>query len=418
MEAILESTSSANSKLNDFISHVDPTDQKTIKDILNGMYLYLKHQGFNYEEISKPQKSPYHGMLNKIGKTKDLDQLSWKLKVDVPLSYGSNNNPVYQFGTDIRDEVKSIARKVSGSYIMDYTNTDTYDAVGFNSTNMVCFGRHNDSAGIYYDHNNNIVKIVLVVKVVVARYVEDKSAVDTSSNHKFIMSKALSFVDPRDKSDVENSLDKLYSYVNKNYGGVIESKKVMQGELEIDTRDSRYDSDLSKILHFRTLTWKTELKSSSGYLLKEADVIKSFSNSKPITANMNGNHYTLGKAGYDTYIGVCHSYGNRGIEYLYFTVTKNDLNAQVSVVSNKFLSADGKSLKNKHVSVYYDKNNKSISGADLEDMFNMPRFMTTKKQGIEKAWSDLLMQFNEDTKDSDCMRIIGYDKVHSYCAMD
>ena len=85
----------ANSKLKDFISHIPELEQKSIKSVLNSVYLYFKHNNLPYEEVSKPNKAPYHGAFTKIAGAKDIDQLSWKLKVTLPLNYGGNNKAVY-----------------------------------------------------------------------------------------------------------------------------------------------------------------------------------------------------------------------------------------------------------------------------------------------------------------------------------
>ena len=103
---------------------------------------------------------------------------------------------------------------------------------------------------------------------------------------------------------------------------------------------------------------------------------------------------------------------------MYFAVLKQDSNIRTHAVSNKFLSADGNSLKNSKVSVVYRRNEKEIHGSDLTDMCNMPMFYTVKRQGIDKAWNELLDVFDDNTSFGECMKIIGYDKVRSYCAMD
>ena len=190
----------ANSKLKDFISHIPELEQKSIKSVLNSVYLYFKHNNLPYEEVSKPNKAPYHGAFTKIAGAKDIDQLSWKLKVTLPLNYGGNNKAVYSLYENIKAEVKNIARKESGSYFFDYTNKDSYDAIGFNKDTIVEVGHHSDGSGVYYDHNNNIVRVVIIIKVAVKRFVEDKSNVDTSANHKAIISKVNSFVIPNDKT--------------------------------------------------------------------------------------------------------------------------------------------------------------------------------------------------------------------------
>ena len=415
---INEATSAASSKLNEFIAHIPDAEQKNIKNVLNGVYLFLKNNNFPYEEISKPNKSPYHGTFTKISGSRELDQLSWKLKVSVPLNYGNNKKPVYQFSQELQSEIKSIARKENGSYFYDSTNKDLYDSVGFNKDILVEIGRHTDGTGVYYDHNNNIVKIVLVVKVVVKRFVEDKSKVDTSDNHKAIISKVSSFISPSDKSKTLKAIETIYTHLDKIYGGCIETKRVMTKEVDLDTRKFAYE-DKDKILPCRALVWKTELKNTSTMygVFKEKELVESYSLEDVIFLNVDNNNYTVGKTGDESYVGVSHQYGSRSTEYAYFIVLKPDMNP-MQITGNPFLSKDGKSLKNKHVSVTYDRNKKEIFGADLEDMANMPRFYTTKKQGIDKAWADLIDAFDEDTDDSKCMRIIGYDKVHSYCGMD
>ena len=80
-------------------------------------------------------------MLTKISKQRlDLDQLSWKLKVSIPLSYGGGKQPVYQFSQDLQAEIKSVARKENGSYILDSTNKDLYNMVAYESNVMAGFG--------------------------------------------------------------------------------------------------------------------------------------------------------------------------------------------------------------------------------------------------------------------------------------
>ena len=408
--------SQASSKLNEFISKISPNDQQSVKNILNDVYLYLKKQGFTYEETDKPHKSPYFGMLTKISKQRlDLDQLSWKLKVSIPLSYGGGKQPVYQFSQDLQAEIKNVARKENGSYILDSTNKDLYNMVAYDTNVMAGFGKHTDGSGVFYDHNNNIVKVILVVKVVVPRVVEDKAQVDTSANHKAIVSKVSQFVLPSDKSTVLKALESAYKSVETSYDGVIESKKVMPKDMTITTGKS-YNA---VTINCRALVWKTEIKKSTGYMFNATDILKPLTHDDIITTRVDGNSYTVAKVGNDTYLGLCHDYGSRGVEYLYFLIAKPDANMDRDYSQdNPFISSDGTSLKNDKVSLYYDKGRKSITGSDLEDMYNMPRFYTTKKQGLDKAWADLIQKFDANTDFNASMRIIGYDKVRSYCAMD
>lgn len=78
------------------------------------------------------------------------------------------------------------------------------------------------------------------------------------------------------------------------------------------------------------------------------------------------------------------------------------------------------SLKNKYCNIEYNEAEKSISGNDLTDTYNLPCFYTTRKRNIKKAWTELAKEFNAITTMYDAMDILNkYNlRCHSWDSMD
>lgn len=77
-------------------------------------------------------------------------------------------------------------------------------------------------------------------------------------------------------------------------------------------------------------------------------------------------------------------------------------------------------LKNENVFVSFNEENSQISGTDLTDPWNIPRFYTTKKRNIKKAWDEIEKSFNDSTTESTITKILFKYNLgpRSYCAMD
>lgn len=85
---------------------------------------------------------------------------------------------------------------------------------------------------------------------------------------------------------------------------------------------------------------------------------------------------------------------------------------------NSFL-VDNK-LQNKHCIIEYNEREKSFSGRDLDDQYNLPAFYSTTKRSHKKAAKALLEHFNENTTMHGAMRILRENNIscHSWCTMD
>ena len=70
--------------------------------------------------------------------------------------------------------------------------------------------------------------------------------------------------------------------------------------------------------------------------------------------------------------------------------------------------------------MFYDEEDKSISGRDLTDQNNDPSFYTKKKRGLKKGWDQLEKEFNDFTTMWGAIDVL--DKFNcgcrSYCAVD
>lgn len=78
------------------------------------------------------------------------------------------------------------------------------------------------------------------------------------------------------------------------------------------------------------------------------------------------------------------------------------------------------SLTNEYCSISFDEAEKSISGSDSTDSYNLPCFYTKNKRSIKKAWDDLTKKFTAKTKMYDAVHILNeYNlRCHTYCSMD
>lgn len=75
---------------------------------------------------------------------------------------------------------------------------------------------------------------------------------------------------------------------------------------------------------------------------------------------------------------------------------------------------------NEKCSVIYNQEEKSISFADYEDGYNMPRGYSTSKRGIDKAWVLITQKFNDNTTFYGIAHLLHEAgvKCHTYCSMD
>lgn len=77
-------------------------------------------------------------------------------------------------------------------------------------------------------------------------------------------------------------------------------------------------------------------------------------------------------------------------------------------------------LKNNHIEISYNENEKCIVGWDYDDKYNLPAFYTINKRGIQKQWETLKLQFDQNTKFDDAFWILNNSgsKIHRWCSMD
>jgi len=81
-------------------------------------------------------------------------------------------------------------------------------------------------------------------------------------------------------------------------------------------------------------------------------------------------------------------------------------------------------LENSHVRVECDVNVDGkvirINGDDKRDKFNLPRFFTTNKRGLDKQWAALVGVFSDETTYRGAIGGLSAAgaKVHDYCSMD
>lgn len=77
-------------------------------------------------------------------------------------------------------------------------------------------------------------------------------------------------------------------------------------------------------------------------------------------------------------------------------------------------------LSNEKCKIQYDASLKEISGKDFTDQQNEPRFFTTNKRGISKAWEALKTCFTEDMTMHDARNVLKESGIrsHTYCAAD
>lgn len=94
---------------------------------------------------------------------------------------------------------------------------------------------------------------------------------------------------------------------------------------------------------------------------------------------------------------------------------KNDIMAQYQPKVTKTETT----LKNKKCSIECNGIDK-ITGGDLTDTNNDPRFYNVTKRSLKKAWKALREQFTANTTMHQAEDILNTNKVrtHSYCAMD
>nr|WP_315419615.1 hypothetical protein [uncultured Pedobacter sp.] len=77
-------------------------------------------------------------------------------------------------------------------------------------------------------------------------------------------------------------------------------------------------------------------------------------------------------------------------------------------------------LHNENTKISYDLNEKVIKGSDFTDQHNDPRFFSTSKRGLAKAWKILHDDFNEDMTMYEATRLLrsANIRVHTYCGLD
>lgn len=85
---------------------------------------------------------------------------------------------------------------------------------------------------------------------------------------------------------------------------------------------------------------------------------------------------------------------------------------QLSTVTDTLIS-------NEFCSVHL-RSDKEVSGADLTDRNNEPRFYNQTVRGLKKAWAALALEFTADTSMYGAIDILSKHGIrcHSYCAMD
>lgn len=81
---------------------------------------------------------------------------------------------------------------------------------------------------------------------------------------------------------------------------------------------------------------------------------------------------------------------------------------------------ENETLSNHRCSVSLNVKDKEITGRDLTDMHNEPKFYTTKTRDIKKAWAALKATFTEETTMYGAIGLMdGFNiGTRSYCAVD